>query len=181
MKNLKNTKNNFILNNKTDKPLKNYLILFAVICATIILTIYLCDCYRVYSEGQKEIPIIRGTIFEITSAEIDHYIKENPSGTIYVCTSSNQNCRNFEPDFIKLIKKKDLQDEIVYLNLSNIDQETFLTEFNQKYKYKYALTENYPAIITYEDSKITNILQEKDGKLSINTAKQFIELNKIGK
>lgn len=176
LNNLKKT----IENAPNNTKVKNYLILFLLVVVTVTLTLYLCDCYRVYSDNQKEIPVIRGTLSEITYEELDHYIMENPNSTIYMCTASSQNCRNFENDFIKLIKKKDLQDDIIYLNLSGVDETAFLTDFNNKYKYKYVLTTEYPAIVTFDNSNVANMLQEKDGKLSITKVKHYIELNKIG-
>ena len=88
-------------NQERKLTLKNYLILLLVFAITIILTLYLCKCYTVYRESIKEIPVIRGTLSEITSEELDHYIQENPNCTVYICTASNPNCRNFEEDFIK--------------------------------------------------------------------------------
>lgn len=161
-------------------PLKNYLILFVICLITIATTLYFCKCYQVYSESMLEIPVIKGTLSEITSKELNHYVLENPNCTIYMCTASDKNCRNFETDFIKLIKKENLQNSIVYLNLSDVNQEEFVKEFNDKYNYKVKLTENYPAIVIFEDSSISSILQETEAPLSINRAKQFIELNKIG-
>lgn len=162
-------------------PLKNYVIIALIFLATIGLTIYLCNCYNVYNEGKKEIPVIRGTLSEITSDDFEHYILENQSAKVYLCTASSQACRNFEKDFIKLIKRKNLADEIVYLNLSNVDQETFVNDFNSKYNFKIALTSNYPAIVIFEDGKIVSMLQgTANENLTITKAKQFIEINKIG-
>lgn len=162
-------------------PLKNYIIIALIFLATIGLTIYLCKCYGVYNESKTEIPVIRGTLSEITSDDFEHYILENQSTKVYMCTASNQTCRNFEKDFIKLIKKKNLQEEFVYLNLSNIDQDAFVNNFNEKYNFKIALTTNYPAIVIFEDGKIVSMLQgTADEKLTISKTKQFIEINKIG-
>ena len=160
--------------------IKNYLILMLIFLVTVAVTLYFCKCYSVYSDGMKEIPIIRGTISEITSEELEHYVQENSNCTVYMCTASNSKCRNFEEDFVKLIKKKNLQDAIVYLNLSNADQEAFIKAFNEKYKYKVKLTSNYPAIVMFEEAAVSSILQETEEDLTITRAKQFIELNKIG-
>lgn len=161
-------------------PFKNYLILAIVVLTTITITIYLCQCYYVYHDSIKEIPVIRGMLSEITTEELDHYILENPNCNIYMCTSSDEKCRSFEENFIKLIKKKNLQEDIVYLNLSNVNQEKFIKSFNDKYKYKIELTSNYPAIVMFEDAQVSNILQEEEETLTIMKTKQFIELNKIG-
>ncbi len=159
---------------------KNYLILAAFFLITVMLTLYFCKCYYVYHDSIKEIPVIRGTLSEISGEEIDHYILENPNCNIYMCTASDPKCRTFEESFIKLIKKKNLQEDIVYLNLSNVNQEEFIKSFNEKYKYKIALTENYPALVVFEDAQVGSILQEPNDTLTILKTKQFIELNKIG-
>lgn len=160
--------------------IKSYLILTTIFILTIGLTVYLCKCYEVYSESMKEIPVIRGTLSEITSEELEHYIQENPNCVVYVCTASNQKCRDYEEKFKKLIKKQNLQEKIVYLNVSNTVQEDFIKSFNDTYKHKVELTVNYPAIILFEDKEISSILQEKEGELSITKTKNFIELNDIG-
>lgn len=160
--------------------IKSYLILAAIFILTIFLTIYLCKCYQVYSESMKEIPVIRGTLSEITSEELEHYVQENPNCVVYVCTASDQRCREYEEKFKKLIKKQNLQEEIVYLNVSNVEQEEFIKSFNDTYKHKVELNSNYPAILLFEDKAISSILQEKDSELSITKTKNFIELNNIG-
>lgn len=159
---------------------KNYIILVVLFLITIALTLYFSKCYYVYHDSIKEIPVIRGTLSEISSEELDHYILENPNCNIYMCTASDPKCRTFEESFIKLIKKKNLQDDIVYLNLSDVNQEEFIKKINEKYPYKIELTTNYPAIIMFEDNRVSNLLQENNKELTIVKTKQFIELNKIG-
>lgn len=162
-------------------PKKNYFILGIVFLVTIGIVWYLCDCYKVYSESQNEIPVIRGTLSEITTEELDHYIMENPTTVIYMCTSEDMNCRIFEEDFIKLIKQKEIQDSIVYLNLTQVNIEEFIDNFNNEYPYKVKLTQHYPAFVIFESGQVKNILQGTENeKLTIKKATQFIEMNKIG-
>ena len=161
--------------------LKNYLILAALFAAGIAITLYLCELYKVYDEYQKETPVIRDSLSEITAEDLDHYIQENPTTVIYMCTASNMTCRNFEKDFKKIVKSKDLQEAIIYLNLSNLDQEKFVQDFNKKYPHRIKLTNAYPALVVFEEGKIINLLQGKvDEKLTIIKTKQFIEIHKIG-
>ena len=164
--------------------LKNYIILVIILLLVVGLTIYLCECFKVYKEEQKTIPVIRGTLVsEITEVDYEPFLIENPSTTMYLCTSSSDRCRSFEKDFKKIINKYNLQDTIIYLNLSNVEnQEEFVDDFNSKHEYKKGeLTTNYPAIIYFEDGKVKNILQGKNNeKLKISKVKNFIEINKIG-
>ena len=83
----------------TKKRIKNFIILGAIFLLGIGLTLYICNCYQVYDEYQKQTPVIRGTLSEITSEELDHYLMENPTTTIYMCTSSSDTCRNYEKEY----------------------------------------------------------------------------------
>ncbi len=162
-------------------PIKNYIILGIIFIITIGLTIYLCNWYYVYDEYQRETPVIRGTLFEITTEEFDHYVMENPTTVIYMCTSSDFVCRNYEKDFKKLIDNQGLQDAIVYVNLSEVDVNHFVEHFNSTYNYKVKLTNSYPALVVFEDGKVSNILQgSNEQKLTVVKTKQFIDINKIG-
>ena len=160
---------------------KNYVLLGLLFLGCVILTLYICKCYEVYDNHQKQTPVIRDTLSEITADELEHYILENPTIVIYMCTSSDMVCRNYENGFKKLIKSKELQDEIVYLNLSDLDQQKFIEDFNNKYNFKVKLTTLYPALVVFEDGKITSILQGNvDEELTVVKTKQFIEIHKIG-
>ncbi|MBQ2639942.1 MAG: hypothetical protein IJF92_04175 [Bacilli bacterium] len=162
-------------------PIKNYVILGIIFLISIILVIYLCRCYKVYDESQRETPIVRGHLSEITENEIDSYLVENPSTVFYMCTASDFTCRNYEKDFIKLIDEKNLSNSIIYVNLSNADIDTFVDNFNKNHKYKVKLTKEYPALIVFDESKIISILQgNRKEKLTISQTKNFLDINKIG-
>ena len=47
--------------------------------------------------------------------------------------------------------------------------------------FKIKLTTDYPAIVMFEDGKITSLLQENDKRdFNISTVKDYLELNMIG-
>lgn len=165
---------------KRVKNIKNYFILIGVFIAIIIMVLYLCDCYRVYNESKKEIPVLEGILSEISIQELEHYILENPTTVIYICTVNNDVCRDYEGKLIKLINKKDLSDDIVYLNVLEDQVDDFVNDFNSRYPYKVELNSNFPAYVVFDEGSISSLLQEKDKKLSIEKTRQFIELNKIG-
>ena len=164
--------------------LKNYIILVVVLLLVVGLTVYLCECYKVYNEEQKTIPVIRGTLVsEITEVDLEPFLIENPNIVIYACTASSDKCKSFEKDFKKIINKYSLQEEIVYLNLSNVeDKKLFVDNFNSKHEYKKAkLKNNFPAILLFDEGKLKIVLQGKNGeKLKIKKVKDFIEINKLG-
>ena len=159
---------------------KNYIILGLIFLVCIGFVLYLRQWYKVYDEYQKEFPVIRGVLQEIVPDDLEHYIMENPTSIIYMCTAEDESCRDFEKDFKKYINKKEYNDVIIYLNLSEIDSNEFITTFNNKYQFKKKLNEKYPAIVVFRDGVIDGILQEKDDKkLTISKVDTFLELNKI--
>ena len=163
------------------KTIKNYVILGVVVLLFIGIVLYLCKWYLVYDEYQKEIPIIRDSLQEIVSEDLEHYVLDNPSSLIYICTANDEQCRNFEKKFKKLVIKEELGDEIIYLNVTGIDQDSFVADFNGKYAKKKQLTTNYPAIVLFDEGKAVRILQgNENSKLAIDDAKHFIKLNKVG-
>ncbi len=163
-------------------PTKNYIILLVLFIAIIALVLYLCNLYHIYDAHQREVPVIRDTLFEIQPEEIEHYVMENPTTVFYMCTAADETCRNYEKDLKKLVQKEELQSAIIYINLSNVDSDEFVSTFNTKYPYKISLKKNYPAFVVFQEGKIISILQaDKNSKLTISDTAQFIKLNKIQK
>jgi len=168
-------------NNKEKNKLKNYLILLLLFVASMGFVLYLCELYKVNEEEQKKIPVIDGLIYEIYNDDLEHYILDNPTTVIYMCTANGDACRLFERDFKKILKKNEYNDKLVYLNLTDLDQNKFVKEFNDKYNYKIELTTNYPAFVFFEEGKVKKVLQgKKDKQLTVEKVKQFLEVNEIG-
>ena len=157
-------------------PVKNYFILAFIFLIGIGLTIYFCKWYEVIDTEKKQTPVIRGVIPEISSQELDNYVLENPTTVLYLCTSDNMKCRNFEKDFKKYIIKESMENYIVYVNLTNINQVKFVKDFNNNYEYKTKLTPNYPALIYFNDGKISDMIEgTNSNKLTLSKAKDFLE------
>ena len=161
--------------------IKNYLILALIFLIAIVITLYLCNVYNVYKESKRQIPVIRGTLSEITSEELAPYISENPTIMLYMCVASNEKCRTYERDLKKYVIKNELQDSIVYLNLTQEEAANFSEKFNNQYTNSLKLKDNYPAILIFEDGKVTHLLQGKEKEnLTITKTKQFMDLHSIG-
>ena len=161
--------------------IKNYIILALIFTVSIIITLYLCNVYNVYQESKRQIPVIRGTLSEITSEELEHYISENPTIMMYICTASDETCRKYEKSLKKYVVREELQDVIVYLNLVPEEAQSFSEGFNEKYAGNLKLKDNYPALVIFDDGKVTHLLQAKQNeKLTITKTKQFMELHSIG-
>ena len=159
----------------------NYVLLICLFICCGAFVLYLCELYKVNEAEKMKTPVIRGTLLEIYPEDLEHYVLDNPSTLIYMCTADNEDCRSFEKAFKKFLDKKELYDQIIYLNLTGLDQNKFVDNFNEKYNYKILLKTNYPAFVLFEDGGVTSILQESNKKkLTVTKLRQFLELNEIG-
>ncbi len=156
---------------------RNYIILGIIFIFSFLLTAYFCNMYRVYKDYQKEVPIIRGTLMEITDSDLDHLVVDNSSVVIYMCYPSDDECRSFEKKLKKYVQKREITDEILYLNLFGTDKDIFVKSFNEKYRFKTKLSSHFPAFVSFDDGKVTSILQEKkNDTLSISKLHNYLEL-----
>ena len=96
------------MNEKKSIPIKNYFILLLIILGTFFIVYYFYRWYVVYSDYQEDIPVIRDTLLEVSEEEMYHYIQENSTTVVYMCTSEDASCRNFEKSFKKLIERDSL-------------------------------------------------------------------------
>lgn len=162
-------------------PAKNYLLLLVLFIVTFLIVYYFYRWYVVYSEYQNDIPVIRDSLTEMTEEEMEHYVRETPTTTIYVCTASKTECRNFEKNFKKLVEKESLKEYIIYVNLDDQNKDTFVERFNQNHPYKKSGLKDYPALIYFEDGEVSDILQaSEDEELTISDVVDFIDSNEIG-
>ncbi len=166
------------------KLLKNYIYLFVIVAITLLVVFLLRNWYLARKEYELNIPIIRSSLLhEINENELINYVNENLDTTIYMCTASDDKCRNFELEFKDLIKEKKLESVITYLNLSALDTNEkiidFFKYFNETFQYE-KIVNTYPALIKFEGGQIVNVANGTEKKdLDINQARYFIESNKI--
>lgn len=168
------------MNDEKSIPIKNYFILALIILGTFLIVYYLYRWYVVYSDYQDDIPVIRDTLLEVSEEEMYHYIQESPTTVIYLCTSDDTSCRNFEKKFKKLVERDSLKEYITYVNLTHVNKQKFIDNFNENYHYKRKL-ENYPAFIVFDSGNVVDMLQEtKNDKVSISNVKSLLKRNEVG-
>ena len=167
------------MKNNKKISIKSY-IQVAFICAvTLVIVIYLSGWYRNYKKDKLSVPVINGVLSEIKYEELDPYLSENNGNIyLYMCTSDEEVCRNFESKFIKYIKKKDLYNKIVYLNITGVgSKKTFIREFNDKYAKKKKIS-SYPTIVYFENGKIKDVIGGSNG-VTIPELQKYLDEKEI--
>lgn len=133
-------------------PLKNYLILFLIYFLVIFFSFYLRIWYLKNYVNHSH---INEVISEIKPEEFASYIQENPDVIIYFSDSKNADL-NLEKKMIKYIVKKNLANNIVYIDTHNINEEWFKM-INNNYLINSSNTQIF--------SNINNLILIKNGKI----------------
>ena len=153
-------------------PLKNYFILGIILVSSIFIVLYI---NKLYLSTKNNDNILNGFIKEIKTQEIDNYIIENPNFIIYLGYKNNDN-KSFEKKFKKLVTKYDLQKEIVFIDISQFNDETF-NNFCKKYADK--LLKKDSSLIIVDNQKVIDVLDITKGNNDIELVKMFFKKNGV--
>lgn len=133
-------------------PLKNYLILFLIYLLVILFSFGLRNWYLKNYVNSSH---INEAISEIKIEEFESYIQENPDIIIYFSNSKNVDL-NLEQKMINYIIKKNLTNNIVYVDTYSIEKEWF-----KKINNNYVIDSVNIQIVPNTD----NIVLVKSGKI----------------
>lgn len=163
------------------KEKKKYLVLGLIYIAVIVFVLYLASWYNTYRAYQDDIPVLRNTISQITTEEIDHFLLENPSSILYLCVAKDKECRSFEESFKRKIMENAWQTAITYIDLNHIsEKETFINQLIKKYGSSVTV-EKTPVFLAFEDGKLLSVAAGTMGDtLTVSEAVMFMETYKTG-
>lgn len=154
-------------------PFKNYIIVAIMFTSIIILTLALRQWYRSYKDYQLTIPVISGKLQEINYNDFDNYIMEHDEFLLYIGVADDDNCRIIEKDLINVLQNRNLKNEVVYLNMTDVkNKNDYLNKFVIKYM---ADVKNlsYPSFVIMYNNKIIDF--------ATKTSKQDLKISDIEK
>lgn len=137
-------------------PKKNYIIYAFIVIITLALVIYATEWYKAYKQSELDNSYITKYVNEINFEEFENYTLENPNNIIYIGKTNCEECLKLEKNLYKIIKKNELVDETVFLNVTNFND---LNKITDKYNIETLKSNiNVPSIAILKDSKITDVL-----------------------
>lgn len=157
------------------KQKKNYVVLVVIYAVVIVLVLYLASWYNTYKTYQNEIPVLKDVVSEISPSEFEHYLTENPSPVLYLCTASDSDCRDFE-ETIKSPLEKNNYERLVYINLEDVeDKETYIKRLLEGTDFTIS---RIPCLIKFTDGKVTAVEDGLNGALlTRDEALNFLDIN----
>jgi len=156
----------------------NYLILIVLILITIVITFYLLTWYKQYEDSKQDKPIITSVLREVKYDNLDTVIRERDFLIVYMCTSEDAVCKNFEKKFKKYVTNKNLVDDIVYYNVNSNGTNKSIKEVYNKYKNKELIKKvyDYPTLLIFNEGKIIDVLSSNnENKITIEEVEEFLK------
>lgn len=152
---------------KRNIPIKNYIILFVVFIATVLVTIFLSVTYKssVRVEENDNFRIIK-------TIELDNYVVDTPNTLIYV---SNE-MYGKDLKLYDFIYEKEIQHDVVYADVNKDDEE--FKKFVEQRFYDKNINFNYndfiPGLLVVENGKIVDVLKSNDTLFDIYRVEQLL-------
>lgn len=138
---------------------KNYIILIAISLFTIIFLWYAVKWHESYKDEYSVQNYIASYITEVKVDEFDNFINDRRDVVVYYAKPADTKAYNFEKKFTNEIIKYSLSEEIIYMNVTSLLPNDFITTIN---KYNSPTLNNnidsFPALGIYKDAKLIAFL-----------------------
>ena len=155
-------------------PRKNYLILFGTILLIISACFATFNIYNIYQETK-----IKKSVLDKKSIKFEDLgeIKNDVSANTFLIIGYSQNSKIYqnEKEIKSLLKKNNLLDNVLYLDVTDIkDNENLINDINEKLKLEDGnKISSVPALIYYNENKVTYV---KDGTVTKDDIAQIIDM-----
>lgn len=150
-------------------PLKNYIILGLIFLATVLVTFYVRGWYNTTKEYYAQNSVMTKVTREIKSEEISNYTLENQKFVLYTSSGQNMDIKDFEDKFKDSVKKLELDNDMLYLNLDGVD----INEFTSNLKNNFASNDRIKDQITSDSSVSLYLFTEGKITYVINNAQEY--------
>lgn len=145
------------------KITKNHVILCIIIFITVVLVFYARSWYNTSKEYYSQNSVIKDVASEINEQEIFNYTLESQKFILYVSSGQNVDIKSFEKMLKKVINKFDVSEDVLYLNLDNVDVNTFNSHLRSRFaanqKISSQISDNSVSVIyVFVDGKIVTVL-----------------------
>lgn len=162
-------------------PFKNYLILFIVAVLTIVLTLYIREWILTYKENKISVSPLSGEISEVNTNELGLTLIESNQVILYVSYVNNLDIYNKENKLIKKIKSEDLNDYIIYYNVTDLlDKKEYLSILKLQFKEISSQIKKAPLLIYIKNGEGIEVINSDDKIVNEKDLMYLIDKYEIG-
>ena len=159
-------------------PLKNYFIIIIILITSIVSVFYLVNWYNTTQRHYQEVSVVADIIKEVKPSEFENYITENPDFIIYLANKSENINVKFEKNLKKLIMKKDLQKQFVFMDLMDTEIEK-MNIIIEKYAENIDNFKLQQSIIIIDNQKIKHLLIIDSDLRDTKNVEKFLKENEV--
>jgi len=167
---------------KQDNYKKRCIKLFLILSVVILLTIISSNLYKNYVTNKINKSYIAKHVSNVQYNEINNAMTELSSDAfLYIGYTGNSEIYSFEVKLKKVLKEKELSDNLIYMNVTDLMEESdYINKINTTLGLENQLKINkLPAIIYFKDSKIVEVIDSKNQLLNTSLFVQLLEKYEI--
>lgn len=155
-------------------PKKNYIILGVLAVLVVLLVWYIGQWIEAYKFNKLGISIISESINTVNKNELEVSLAETNQIILYVGYTHNNEIRNFEKELLKRIKSKNLNEFMIYYNITDeLEDDEYLESLRKQFKNLSPLINKAPMFIYVKNSEGIEV---KDSNETMITVKDYDEL-----
>lgn len=157
--------------NKRVVPRKNYLYLLIMLVLVVTITFGIVNISKYYDEKKLEESYLSGYISEVTLEDMRNILTEPSSEMFIIVTEiNNESVYNTEKDIKKVIKRRDIRDNMMFINYT--DSKDDLTELNKVLK---SDIKSIPAIIYYKNGEVVTSIDSYNGLINAGEFEKLLD------
>ena len=157
--------------NKRVVPRKNYLYLLIMLVLVVTITFGIVNISKYYDEKKLEESYLSGYISEVTLEDMRNILTEPSSEMFIIVTEiNNESVYNTEKDIKKVIKRRDIRDNMMFINYT--DSKDDLTELNKVLK---SDIKSIPAIVYYKNGQVVTSIDSTNGLINAGEFEKLLD------
>lgn len=161
---------------------KNYIILGIICVVTIVLTLYINAWVKTYKENKISVSPLSGVVEEVNINEIDLAFSEMNEVILYVGYTNDKTIYDMEKKLLKYIKKLDIVDNFIYVNITDYkDNDEYIEILKKSFGEVKDEIKKAPMIIYVKNGKAEKVVNSKNKRIStydISDLNETYELSK---
>lgn len=162
--------------NTREIPKKNYVVLGVVLLISLLLVYYFYMWFSAYKDTKTNMMILDNYLSVINYNELGDYLVENPNCVIYVSKLEDDKIRDFEKKFRNSLKSKDIDRDILYMNITDeLKNKKLKKNMKQEYFLENSSLIDVPNISIFENGELKLIYNISDNGYDIKKLEKFLK------
>jgi len=145
-------------------PLKNYIILALMTIIVVVLTLYINAWIKTYKENKISESPFSGVVEEVNINDLSLSLAETNEVVLYVGYTNDKKIYDMEKRLIKYIKKHDIVDKFMYLDVTgNLESKDYIDSLKKTFKEVSDDIKEAPMLIYIKNGVATKVVNATDG------------------